>query len=88
MKDKDWENAYDQNKLPDSLLGLQRGVQTGFGKSIYAITANEKRFDLFNGINYGGNLYVNLNGNVGFVNIVGHELYEQIVKQRLVLPAR
>ncbi len=82
FNDKEWKNAFIQNKLPDSLLGFQRGVHAAFGKDIVAITATEERFDQFNGINYGGNLYVNLEGNIGFINIAGHELYEQIVKER------
>jgi hypothetical protein len=74
--------AYAHDKLPDTLLGLQRGIHTGFGKDVIAITAREERFNQFNGINYGGNLYINLDGNVGFFNIVGYKLYKQIVKER------
>ena len=45
--------------------------------------ANPERFiDVFNGISYGGKIYVNLNANFGFVNIAGHELYQQLEKDR------
>jgi len=56
LNDSTWENAFAQNKLPELLLGFQRGVHTGFGKDVVAITATEERFDQSNGINYGGNL--------------------------------
>ena len=75
-------NAYAQNKLPDPLLGFGKAVEAAFGRRIIGITPTEARFDQFNGINYRGNLYVNLAGNVGFINIAGHELYHQIEKDR------
>jgi len=68
MNNDEWGNAYAQNKLPDSLSGFGEAVEAAFGREIIGITPTEARFDLFNGINYGGNLYVNLNGNVGFGN--------------------
>lgn len=82
LNDDTWENAYAQNKLPDSLLGFGEAVEAAFGSRIIGITPKEARFDQFNGINYGGNLYINLAGDVGFANVVGHELYHQIEKDR------
>lgn len=82
FKNDEWLNAYAQNKLHDSLSGIREAVASGFDKELVGITATDERFDIFNGINYGGKFYINLNSSVGFINITGHELYHQIEKDR------
>ena len=82
FQDKSWENAYVHAELPDALQELRRAVRDGFDKELVGIIPTAERFDTFNGINYGGKIYVNLRFDVGFTNIVGHELYHQIKKDR------
>ncbi|NTV13957.1 MAG: hypothetical protein HGA96_08535 [Desulfobulbaceae bacterium] len=67
-----------QNKLDDSVHGFGAAVKAAFGKTVVGITPTGPDFNDFRGINYGGNLYVNLASNGGFINIAGCQLYHQI----------
>jgi hypothetical protein len=78
FEDAAWELAYVQTELPDDLHGFQRAVKAGFDRELVGVTPTEQRFNGFNGVNYGGKLYVNLHGDIGFIHTAGHELYHQI----------
>ena len=80
--DPAWENAYVQWDLPDSLAEFAEAARAAFGAEIVGFTATDARFDQFNGIHYQGRNFVNLNANVGFVNVAGHEIWHQLRKDR------
>lgn len=82
FKDDTWENAYVQNTLPDALHGIREAVKSGFDKELVGITPTEQRFDGFDGVNYGGYSFINLNTERGFINIAGHELFHSLEKER------
>lgn len=70
----DWSNAYVQRDLPDSLDEFAKAASAAFNAQIIGISPTDSRFNQFNGINYGGKEYVNLDANVSFINIAGHEI--------------
>ena len=82
FKDLRWERAYVQQDLPDGLAEFAEAARAAFGAEVVGIMPAGKRFDQFNGIHYRGRNYVNLNANVGFVNVAGHELFHQLKKDR------
>ena len=79
---KDRGNAYEEAELPDTLSGVRDAVQTAFGRDIRAVAPTAERFDIFNGVHTGGEVYVNVKSDVGFVQIAGHELYHHIEETR------
>ena len=82
FNDPSWEGAYVQGDLPDGLAEFAEATRAAFGAEVVGIMPAGKRFDQFNGIHYRGRNYVNLNANVGFVNVAGHELLHQLKKDR------
>ena len=82
FQDPAWRNAYVQRDLPDSLNAFAKAARAAFGTQVVGITATEPRFNQFNGINYRGTIYVNLDGNRNFINIAGHEIYHSLEKDR------
>lgn len=80
--DPAWEHAYVQQDLPDSLAEFAEAARAAFGAEVIGITATDERFDQFNGVHYQGRNFVNLNANVGFVNVAGHEIWHQLKKDR------
>lgn len=81
-KNEQWRNAYVEVGLRNDVSEIGKAIQAGFGKEVVGVLPTEERFNLFTGINYGGRIYVNAAGKVGFVNIAGHELYHQIAFDR------
>lgn len=82
FNDASWENAYVQSELPDALSGIREAIESGFGVQVAAIQPTARRFNVFNGINYGGTNFINLNANTEFINTVGHELYHDLERDR------
>ena len=85
LKNDDWRNAYEAVELPDSLSGIREAFQAAFGRDIRPVAPTDKRFDFFNGIYIPSQpraVYVNVNNNVGFVTIAGHELWHDIKRSR------
>ena len=82
FQDPSWSNAYVRADLPESLAEFAEAAEAAFGSEIIGITATDGRFDQFNGINLGGRNFINLNADVGFVNITGHELLHQLKRDR------
>jgi hypothetical protein len=82
--DKSWENAYVQVELPDALSGLREAVATGFGRELVGVFGRTRGSRAINGVNYQGKLYlnVNVNADVGFVQLGGHELLHQLKRDR------
>jgi hypothetical protein len=39
LGEPEWSNAYEQNQLPDTLLGIRDAVKTAFGARLPAVTA-------------------------------------------------
>lgn len=82
FNDEDWSNAYVTTDMLSSLGELAAAAEAAFGGKVEAIKPTAEKFNIFNGINFGGTNYINVDANVGFINIVGHELYHQIEKER------
>ena len=80
--DPAWRNAYVRQNLPEALSDVADGTKAAFGVEVIGVTGTTPQSNSFNGINYGGKLYVNLNSNVGYTNVIGHELYHEIAKKR------
>ena len=78
----DWNNAYVTSDLLSSFTEFAKAVTAAFSSKVTGIKPTEPRFDTFNGINYGGTNYINLDADVSFINITGHELYHDLEKQR------
>jgi len=82
FKNNAWNTAYVQRDLPESLAEFAAAAKAAFDAEVIGITATNPRFDQFNGINVGGRHFVNLNANVGFVNVTGHEILHQLKRER------
>lgn len=82
FQDPSWENAYVQVELPDALSGLQQAIEHGFAKSLIGVRGTTPAARSLNGINTAGRLFVNVEANVGFLNVAGHELFHQLKKDR------
>ena len=82
----EWKGAYDSVELPDSLSDVGKAFSAAFGKSLEPIAPTSPKYDLFNGVYIGGSrsnsLYVNVNSNVGFLQVGGHELWHSIARER------
>ena len=70
--DENWSKAYVTTDLLPSFKEFAEATKAAFGTKITAIKSTEPRFNIFNGINYGGTNYINLDGDVSFINIIGH----------------
>ena len=77
-----WGNAYEAVELPDSFSGIQKAIRAAFGRDLRAVAPTAERFDAFNGIYVGGEVYVSTTADSGFVQIDGHELYHHIERAR------
>lgn len=82
FNDPRWEHAYVQWDLPDSLAEFADAAKTAFGAEVVGIRPRHARFDQFDGINYRGRNYINLNAEPGFINVAGHEIGHQLKKDR------
>ena len=80
----DWNNAYVTTDLLPSLTNFAEAATAAFGSKVTGIKPTARRFNILNGINYGGTNYINLDGDVSFINIIGHELYHDLEKERPV----
>lgn len=80
--DKSWENAYVQVELPDALSGFREAIAVGFGRELVGVFGRTRGSRAINGINYQGKLYLNVNADVGFVQLGGHELLHQLKRDR------
>jgi len=79
----EWNDAYYESELPDSLSGFAKAVESAFGRKIVYVTPTSEKFDLFNGVYIGGGVvYVSSTSEANFLNIVGHELYHDIERTR------
>jgi hypothetical protein len=82
FNDVDWENTYVQRDLRDSLADFAAGASAAFDSKVIGVTGTTRAANALNGINVAGRGYVNLNGDVRFVNIAGHEIYHSLEKER------
>lgn len=82
LKDTAWENAYAPGELHDTLSAIGEALEVGFGVRVIPIHPTAKRFDVFNGVHFAGNIYVNTQADVGFANIAGHELFHELKRKR------
>lgn len=82
FNDDDWSNAYEQADMLSSYGELVAATEAAFGGKLAAIRPTAERFNIFNGINYGGTNYININADVGFINIVGHEIGHDLKRDR------
>lgn len=82
FKDKRWENAYVQVELPDALSEFGQAVAAGFGRELVGVIGRTRGARAINGVNYQGKLFVNVNADVGFVQLGGHELLHQLKRDR------
>ena len=80
--DKSWENAYVQVELPDALSQFREAVAAGFGRELVGVIGRTRGSRAINGVNYQGKLYLNVNADVGFVQLGGHELLHQLKRDR------
>ena len=82
--DENWSKAYVTTDLLPSFKEFAEAATAAFGSKVTGIKPTARRFNILNGINYGGTNYINLDGDVSFINIIGHELYHDLEKQRSV----
>lgn len=82
LKDDSWSNAYEQVDLPDTLSEYAAAASAAFDAPIVAIRPTDARFDQFNGINVARRNYVNVEKDISFINIAGHEIYHDIERNR------
>ncbi len=66
--------AYEPADMLSSIADLAEAATKAFGSQISAIKPTSERFNILNGINLGGRNYINIDGNIGFINIAGHEI--------------
>lgn len=81
----EWSKAFESVTLPDAFSGIGEAIQTAFGRKIRPIAATGKEFDIFDGVylpSGSGSIYVNVDAQVGFVNIAGHELLHDLKRSR------
>jgi len=82
FKDDSWKGAYVTADLRGSLVGYAAAAGAAFGTKIVGIQPTAERFNVFNGINFGGANYINVAADVRFINTTGHELYEELARAR------
>lgn len=75
LNDSAWENAYVPGELHDTISELGQAFEIGFGTKVFPIRPTAKRFDVFNGVHYDGNIYVNYQADVGFINVARQEVF-------------
>lgn len=80
--DDNWSNAYEQTDLPDSLANFAEAAEVAYGTKITAVRPTGRKFNIFNGINVGKTNYINIESEVSFINITGHEIYHDIERNR------
>ena len=80
----DWNNAYVTADLLSSFTEFAKAVTAAFGSKVTGIKPTARRFNILNGINYGGTNYINLAADVSFINVTEHELYRDLEKERPV----
>lgn len=80
--DDSWSNAYEQTDLPNGLANFAEAAEIAYGRKIVGIKPTETRFNQFSGINVNQQIYVNLDSEVSFINITGHEVYHDIKRNR------
>jgi hypothetical protein len=68
--------------LPDSISAYAAAASAAFNAQIVGITPTASEFGDFNGINLGGINYVNLAGDVRFINICRYEPHYEIERRR------
>jgi len=71
--DETWSNEYEQTDLPNSLAEFAKGAEAAYGAKITAIRPTSRRGSAFNGVNVGGRNFINVESDVSFINITGHE---------------
>lgn len=80
-----WSNAYESVELPNALSGIGQEIQAVFGRDVRPVAPTATKFDIFNGVNLPGrpnDIFVNVGGNVGFIQVAGHELWHTIARER------
>ena len=82
FNDDTWSNAYEPADMLSSIADLAEAATKAFGSQISAIKPTSERFNILNGINLGGRNYINIDADVGFINIVGHELGHDLKRDR------
>jgi len=63
FNDNAWSNAYVTTDMLSSLEGYADAAKAAFGIEIAAIKPTAKQFNIFNGFNYAGSLWVKFNTN-------------------------
>lgn len=63
------------------IADLAEAATKAFGSQITAIKPTSERFNILNGIILGGRNYIKIGGNIGFINIEGHEIGHDLKKQ-------
>lgn len=80
-----WSNAYEAAPMPDALSGIGQAFQVAFGRDIQPVTPTARRFGIFDGVHISqapGVVFVNTQGQTGFVQIAGHELWHDLKRTR------
>lgn len=79
LGDPKWRNAYALAQPGTARTNIAAAIKAAFGKDTVFIAHQIPEGSGFEGISYGGRIYVNIaNEQHGFVNILGHELLHQI----------
>lgn len=76
-----WGNAYEAASMPDALSGIGQAFQVAFGRDIQPVAPTARRFGIFDGVHISqapGVIFVNTQGQAGFVQIAGHELWHDL----------
>ena len=69
--DENWSKAYVTTDLLPSFRKFAAATKAAFGTNIAGIKPTEQKFNIFNGIKYGGTNYINLDESISFINITG-----------------
>ena len=68
--DENWSKAYVTTDLLPSFKEFAEATKAAFGTNIAAIKPTEQKFNIFNGIIYGGTNYINTDADVRFINVI------------------
>ncbi|MFA6904132.1 MAG: hypothetical protein WC236_13735, partial [Gallionellaceae bacterium] len=82
FNDESWRNAYVQRDLRDSLAEFAAGARAAFDTEVVGVTGETDAANQLNGVNVSGKMYVNLNGDVSFINTAGHEIFHELERER------
>ena len=80
-----WTGAYSPAALPDELANLRDAIQAAFGRTVRVVQPNAEKYNCFGGVylpSRPGEVFVNVQNGIGFMQIAGHELLHDMRRTR------